>query len=92
MQKIRTLGRLPRTNKKYGKEYALANQLRHAKKVKHLSASQLAELAQLPRTKPRDASQLAAHRMDALPAVYTERVHRCCYHATVYMTRGGSAA
>ena len=56
----------PAGKQKNGEEYALANQLRHAKKVKHLSASQLAELAQLPRTEPRDAPQLAAERMDAL--------------------------
>ena len=31
-----------------------------------LSASQLAELAQMPRTEPRDASQLASERMNTL--------------------------
>ena len=66
MEKIRTLGRLPRTNKKYGEERALDKQLRRAKKAKLLSASQLAELAQLPRTEPRDASQLASERMNTL--------------------------
>ena len=44
MEKIRALGHLPRRSKEYGEEGALANQLRQAKKVKHLSASQLAEL------------------------------------------------
>ena len=47
MEKIRALGHLPRRDKEHGEEYALANQLRQAKKVKHLSESQLAELEQM---------------------------------------------
>ncbi len=47
MDKIRALGHLPRRGREYGEEGALANQLRQAKKVNHLSESQLAELEQM---------------------------------------------
>ena len=74
----------------------MANQLLHAKKVKHLSASQLAELAQIPRTEPRDASQLAAERMDALMTEIRALGHipRCSvesplYHRLYYARRLG---
>ena len=77
MTEIRALGHIPRDTKSLSDERSLAQRLRKAKSRRLLSESQLAELAQLPRTEPRDASQLAAHRMDALAAVYTERVHGC---------------
>ena len=50
-----------------------------------LSASQLAELAQMPRTEPRDASQLAAERMNTLMAEIRALGHipRCSKRGSV---------
>ena len=48
------------------KENRLAERLRHFQQKNLLSASQLAELEQMPRTEPRDASQRAAERPEIL--------------------------
>ena len=68
MAQIRALGHLPRKNPGLGDEYALACRFHTAKGRGLLSASQLAELSQMLRIKPRDASQLAAGRMVTLMA------------------------
>ena len=66
MTEIRALGRIPRWAGRA--EKAVSQRLEYAKRNNLLSASQLAELAQMPRTEPRDAPQLAAERMDTLMA------------------------
>ena len=66
MAQIRALGHLPRKTRGLGDEYSLALRLGIAKSRSLLSESQLAELAQMPRTEPRDASQLASERMNTL--------------------------
>ena len=68
MAQIRALGHLPRKNPGLGDEYALACRIHTAKGRGLLSASQLAELSQMLRINPRDASQLAAGRMVTLMA------------------------
>ena len=60
MTEIRAFGRCPKRQQVDIKENALAERLRHFERKKLLSAPQLAELEQMPRTEPRDASQLAS--------------------------------
>ena len=66
MSEIRALGHIPRWAGRA--EKAVSQRLKYAKRNNLLSASQLAELAQMPRTEPRDASQLASERMEILMA------------------------
>ena len=66
MTEIRTFGRFPSRQSVDIKEHRLAERLRHFQRKNLLSASQLVELEQMPRTEPRDASQLAAERPEIL--------------------------
>ena len=65
---IRALGHIPRETIGLADESSLALRLRTLKSRNLLSESELAELAQLPGSEPRDASQRAAQRMDTLMA------------------------
>ena len=66
MTEIRTFGSFPSRQSVDIKENRLAERLRHFQRKNLLSASQLAELEQMPRTEPRDASQRAAERPEIL--------------------------
>ena len=66
MTESRAFGRCPKRQHVDIKENALAERLRHFERKKLLSASQLAELEQMPRTEPRNACQLAAERPEIL--------------------------
>ena len=66
MREIREFGRYPKRQQVDIKENALAERLRHFHRKKLLSASQLAELEQMPRTEPRDGCQQKAERPEIL--------------------------
>ena len=65
MDEIRAFGRVPRLTEGLGAEYALACRLREAKRQGHLSESQVAELAAMPKYVP---EQERAERMTTLMA------------------------
>ena len=66
MTEIRAFGSCPKRQHVDRKENALAERLRHFERKKLLSASQLAELEQMPRTEPRDGCQQKAERPEIL--------------------------